>query len=255
MSARVELKRTQLYTIHSEINFEKYDLYVRLPNSYDKRTAEDKYDALYILNGQWDFGLMLSVYGSLAFDGLLPDMILIGIAWHGQETDDEARECGQRDFNATIGANGEPRGGAVKFSNILENEIIPYVENNFQTSNTRTLSGSSIAAFFGFFALFHKPALFNKYVLSSPPTWTSNGLLFHLESLFSQAANNDVNAKIYVTYGSLEETLPIKKFLDVLISRNYKNLSIVHEEIENTGHAGNKPIGYTKGLIHVYKKE
>ena len=39
-----------------------------------------RYPVLYVLDGQWDFKLMLSVQGGLAYDGFVPDMIIVGIA-------------------------------------------------------------------------------------------------------------------------------------------------------------------------------
>lgn len=253
MNSKVELKRTQLYTITSEINFYKYDLYIRLPNGYDLRTAEEKYDVIYILNGQWDFGLMLSVYGSAYFDGLAPDIILVGIGWNGQETDEEAVKLGMRDFSTSV-SDGVTQGGGSNFLGVIELEIIPFVEENFAANRMRCLSGSSIAAWFALFAMFHKPSLFNKYILSSPPTWFSDGLIFNFESLFSQT-NNNLHAHIYISYGELEESRSMKDFINVLRNRDYKGLKIIDEEIKNVGHAANKPIGYTKGLLQIYRRD
>lgn len=250
INSKVEIKRTQLYTIQSQINNQNYDLYVRLPNSYDERTEGKTYNILYILNGQWDFGLMLSIYGSLNYDKLLPEMILIGIGWTGQETDEEAQKLSMRDYSA-FAADGQLRGGASAFLSVLTSEIIPFIENKFATNGNRILSGSSVAAWFALFAAFHNPGLFTKYILSSPITGFANGLLFHFEDQYSQNAK-DLNAFIYISYGELELTQPMKDFINIMRNRKYKGLKIIEEEVKNVGHAGNKPIGYTKGLLHAY---
>jgi uncharacterized protein len=249
---KVELKETELHTIKSKINNQGYDIYVRLPAGYKERTESKTYDTVYILNGQWDFGLMMSIFGNCRYDNLIPEMILIGIGWTGQEADDEVQKLSRRDFSAFV-EDGHLHGGATSFVTVIEKEIIPYVENSFATNDNRCLYGSSIAAWFALFAAFYTPNLFNKYILSSPVTAYANGLIFYLESLFSKDAT-DWDAFIYISYGEFEPTQPIKDFIKVISSREYKGLTIIAEEIGGVGHAGNKPIGYIKGLLQAYKQ-
>lgn len=250
---KVELKNTELHTIKSKINSQGYDIYVLLPGSYKDRTEGETYETLYILNAQWDFGLMMSIIGNCRYDKLIPDMILIGIGWTGQEADEEVQKLSRRDFSAFV-EDGHLRGGASSFVAVIEKEIIPYVENNFATNGNRCLFGSSIAAWFGLFAAFYTPNLFTKFILSSPVTAYANGLIFYFESLFSKGAT-DLDAFIYISYGELEPTQPIKDFIKVIGSRGYKGLRIIDEEISGVGHAGNKPIGYIKGLLKAYNKQ
>ena len=35
-------------------------------------------DVIYVLDGQWDFKLVMSVCGALCFDGYMPDSIVVG---------------------------------------------------------------------------------------------------------------------------------------------------------------------------------
>jgi predicted alpha/beta superfamily hydrolase len=249
---KVELKKTQLYTIKSKIDNQQYDVYLSLPKAHMARVEGATYDVLYVLNGQWDFGLMLSVFGNCHYDGLLPEMILIGIGWGGQETNEDAQRLSMRDYSAIV-ANGQLHGGASAFLGVLEKEIIPFVENTFPTNGNRCLFGSSIAAWFALFAAFSNPKLFNKYILSSPIIGYANGLIFYLEALFLKDAT-DLDAFIYISYGELETNEPIKDFIKVISSRGYKGLKIIEEEISGVGHAGNKPIGYIKGLLQAYKQ-
>ena len=248
----VKLKRTKLYSIVSEINAQKYDIYVRLPNGYDDRPADKKYPTLYILNGQWDFGLMLSIHGSLNYDGLLPEMILIGIGWTEQETDEEAQKLSMSDYSAFL-VDGQLRGGAEPFLNVLESEMIPFVERNFSVNDERYISGSSVAAWFALFCAFNKPKLFRKYILSSPITWFANGFIFYIEDLFFKSGQ-ELDAYIYISYGELEPNKQIKDFVNAVRSRGNAKLQIVDEEIDSVGHAGNKPVGYTKGLRQCFQR-
>ncbi len=249
---KVELKKTEVHTIKSKINSQGYDIYVRLPTGYEERTEGTTYDTLYILNGQWDFGLMMSIFGNCRYDNLIPEMILIGIGWTGQEADDEVQKLSRRDFSAYV-EDGQLRGGANSFVSVIEKEIIPYVESKFATNANRCLYGSSIAAWFSLFVAFYAPNLFNKYILSSPITAYANGLIFYLESLFSKDAT-DLEAFMYISYGEFEQTQPITDFVKAISSRGYKGLKIIEEKISGVGYAGNKPVGYLKGLLQAYKQ-
>jgi hypothetical protein len=63
-----------------------YDLYIHTPSDYEQNKGA-KYPVLYILDGQWDFKLMDSVLGGLVYDKFVPEMILVGITYSGENAD------------------------------------------------------------------------------------------------------------------------------------------------------------------------
>ena len=75
----VTIPNSEVRTIKSTSTDRSYDLYVRKPVDYDKN-KQQKYPVLYLLDGQWDFKLLDSIYGGLYYDGSVPEMIIIGIS-------------------------------------------------------------------------------------------------------------------------------------------------------------------------------
>jgi len=83
---RVTIPDSQVRTMRSTSTGRDYDLYIHLPSDYaqDKNT---KYPVLYIHDGQWDFKLMDAVLGGLVYDKFVPQMILVGITYSGENAD------------------------------------------------------------------------------------------------------------------------------------------------------------------------
>src|SRR5207248_1763307 len=81
-SPRVTLPDTEVRTLKSSTTGRSYDLYIHLPADY-ARNKEKKYPVLYVLDGQWDFQLLVSVYGGLFYDRWIPEMIIVGVTYSG----------------------------------------------------------------------------------------------------------------------------------------------------------------------------
>ncbi|HVO36426.1 MAG TPA: alpha/beta hydrolase-fold protein, partial [Gemmatimonadales bacterium] len=73
----VTLPGTQLRRLHSAATGRDYDIQVQLPADY-ARNPRARYPVLYVLDGQWDFKLMLSVQGGLVYDRWTPQIIIVG---------------------------------------------------------------------------------------------------------------------------------------------------------------------------------
>src|SRR5689334_23293138 len=82
---RVSLPDTEVRQLKSPATGRSYDIYVLLPTDYAK--TDRKYPVLYVLDGQWDFKLLDSIYGGLLFDQFVPEMIIVGITYSGEDPD------------------------------------------------------------------------------------------------------------------------------------------------------------------------
>src|SRR5450432_1784267 len=80
---KVTIPGSEVRTMKSTSTGRGYDLYVHIPSSYGQDKAR-KYPVLYILDGQWDFKLMDSELGGLVYDKFVPEMILVGITYSGE---------------------------------------------------------------------------------------------------------------------------------------------------------------------------
>ena len=83
MSTEVQIPGTVRHELLSRHTGRVYEISIGLPDGYG--TAA-RYPVMYVLDGQWDFKLVMSVYGALCFDMFVPDAIVVGIAAGGGMT-------------------------------------------------------------------------------------------------------------------------------------------------------------------------
>lgn len=237
-------------TLLSKINKKDYKLYINLPQGYTENT-EKKYPVLYQLDGQWDFVSIVSIYGSVHWDGFLPDMIIVGITYAGDNPDYEGLRA--NDFTPTKFSQVKNSGGAELFTNVLEKEIMPFVEREYRAEKTnRSLVGTSFGGLYTHYVLFNAPDLFNNYIICNPSLWWDNKYPFKYEKQFSKK-HSSLNANVYIVSGSLDAVEAHNKMVTQIESRNYENLNLESSILEGMAHSGSKFEGYARGMLHVYK--
>lgn len=107
----VTISGTEVNTIHSNIVQQDYHLLVNLPARYTQ--GKQHYPVLYLLDAQWDFPLVSSIYGEQYYDAFVPGLIINGVTWGGKNPNPDQlrrRDCTPSDVNQD-GSSG----GADKF--------------------------------------------------------------------------------------------------------------------------------------------
>ncbi len=246
---QVEIAGTQVLSINSQVVDQEYLLYINLPRNYNDTNR--KFPVLFLLDAQWDFPLMQALYGEQYYDGLVPDVVIVGITWGGENPNHDALRA--RDFTPSASGPTETSGNAPKFLEFIKTELIPFIESNYRVTNDRALTGSSLGGLFTLYAMFNETNLFTKYILTSPALQVDNGILGQIEKSFAEK-NNDINARLYMAIGGYEYVPMLQNFYDILKSRNYKNLKIGYKVIDGIGHSGSKADGYSRGLIFTFER-
>jgi len=154
--------------LYSKILNEERDLSIYLPPGYEKMDL--KYPILFTLDGYflWPTGIV----DYLSFSGNIPQMIVVSI----KNTDRE------RDFTPTKSKNIEGEfvptsGGAKKFLQFLEKELIPYIDKNYRTEPYRLIAGHSMGGLFVTYALLENPTIFQAYIAVSATLPWDNEIL------------------------------------------------------------------------------
>lgn len=135
------------YTITSKILNGDRVIQVYLPSGYE--APDKKYPVLYILDGQLHFTNGVAIQKSLDVPEDLPEMIVVGI--HNEYPSRVDLDWGNRD----------------KYLSYFQNELIPYVDNKFRTTNDRVIFGWESGAAFADYALLNKKQLFNGAIVSN----------------------------------------------------------------------------------------
>jgi predicted alpha/beta superfamily hydrolase len=230
-----------------------YQLHVRLPGSYGTDTAK-RYPVLYVTDGYWDFPTIVTSYDNLAYDQVVPEFIVVGLGYAGENLD-YGKLRGWELSPVRTGLLELGTGHADKFLDSLEKEIIPFIEREYRADPAhRVLAGSSLGGLFALYTMYTKPELFEGYIAASPAVVVGNDWLLGYEEKFAQSGR-PLKARLYVT--GAENEWPgflagIKRYQQRLAERNYPGF--VHESriIDGERHAGTKAESYTRGMRFVF---
>jgi predicted alpha/beta superfamily hydrolase len=246
---RVSIPCSEVRQIHSEATGRDYDLYIRLPNDYEK-FPKVKYPVIYLLDAQWDFKMLDSIYGGLEYDGFIPEVIIVGITYTGEKADYNALRA--RDLTPVEDQSFPGSGDAPKFLTFIKSQLIPFIESNYQVNTSkRVLMGSSFGGTFTLYTLFTDPTLFTGYVAGSPVTVFGNRFAFDQEAAYAKI-HQELPVRLYLAVGEVEDLKqPVQMFMDVLKERNYTGLKLETRILDGEGHSSNKPELYNRGLRFV----
>jgi predicted alpha/beta superfamily hydrolase len=249
----VTLPGSELRQLKSSATGRDYDIYIRLPGEY-AQDREKKYPVLYVLDGQWDFKLLDSIYGGLYFDGFVPEMIIVGITYSGDNPDYNALRA--MDYTPVRDPFTPGSGDAPKFLAFLKEELFPLIESNYQVDTSqRVLMGSSYGGTFTLYAMFTEPTLFAGYVAASPAVPYGDNFAFKQEAEYANS-HEDLPVRLFLSVGELEPLAwPVHEFMKVLSERNYPGLQMETRTIEGERHAGNKPEAFNRGLRFIFQDE
>ena len=251
-SERVTLLHTEVRQFDSPATGRNYNIYIRLPDDYVQDEAK-KYPILYVLDGQWDFKMLDSIYGGLLYDGFIPEMIIVGITYSGDNADYGALRA--MDYTPVHDVFFRGSGDVPKFLTFLKEQLIPFMETNYRTDQSRRLlMGSSFGGTFTLYTMFTDPTLFSGYVASSPIVTYGGRFAFQQEAEYAEG-HTDLPVRLFVGVGGLEDiAYPVEEFTQILDGRDYPGLEMEFRVIEGEGHASNKPEAYNRGLRFVLSK-
>lgn len=240
-----------------------YLLYVHLPENYESRnnanTKNKKYPVLYLLDPWWDFPVVAGAYSGLVFDGVIPEMIIVGIGYAAENPDvDRLRES---DYTPAVVPGDDNMGDGKAFLTFIESRIIPYIEDNFRVDGQyRVLAGSSYGGLFTLFALFERPDLFQGHIAITPAVSWFHRWLFRRESEFYFVNDSGkppiLRSRLYMSVGDADQlenfTNESIAFSYLLKDRPYEGLDYKFEVRANEHHASVKLGSFSQGLAHAF---
>jgi predicted alpha/beta superfamily hydrolase len=245
----VQIKGSEVRSLKSSDTGRDYDLYIRVPG--DLKSGK-KYPVLYLLDGQWDFKLLDSIHGGLFYDKYIPEMVIVGITYSGENPNYDALRAMDYTPNVRKDVNGS--GDAPKFLNFLKKDVIPLVESKYSGDPAkRVLMGSSYGGLFTIYAMFADPPLFYGYVAAAPAVSYNNFSFEQEKSYFEK--HKDLPVRLAISVGGVEDLTPaVKNFMEILKSRNYSGFKLDTRVIEDERHAGNKPEAFNRGLRFIFSQ-
>lgn len=248
---RVDIPGSEVRKINSTIVNQEYELHILLPGGYAGSTK--KYPVIYLMDSQWDFPLVKSLYGQHYYDGFIPELIVVGVTWGGVNPNPDSLRA--RDYTPTKEIGLPQSGGADNFLAFMKKELFPFMEKNYKVDGTnKTLMGCSLGGLFTLYTLFTQPELFSGYAAASPAVGWDNEVLYKYEKTF--AAKKLTNpVRVYMTIGDVERSRPVyEKMAAKMYAGNYSSVTLQSKILENTGHSGTKSETYGRGMQYVFEK-
>ena len=230
--------------VYSQILNEERTISVSLPDSYG--TAEKTYPVLYVLDAEGEtlFPKCVSTVNDLNAKGIIPQMIVIGI-WNTERN---------RDMIPESVSHRPGSGGSSHFLSFIHNELMPYVHQNYRTSDYAVLYGMSNSALFAVYALLEKPETFNAVIASSP-------MIGHCPEHMQKKAeafiktDNESDLYLYMIYGTKDSprvTKYVPDFQNYLRTHAPKGFISKLEILKGEGHVPASSLA--RGLQHIFSQ-
>jgi predicted alpha/beta superfamily hydrolase len=262
---------TEVRTIRSTALEREYRVFVALPESY-AREPQRRYPVVYVTDANYAFPLLRAISRRVGDHGNgLEDFILVGLAYANGDTPEYSR---RRDYTPSVG--GDPKaksdmpdrkpafGEAERYRVFLRDEVLPFVARHYRTDEARrTFAGHSFGGLLGAHILLTEPAMFERYVLTSPSLWWDGKLLLRRAKEYV-AAHDALPAKVFMAIGGYETVKPgssdpryyrtmdmvadMRAFEATLKSRRYANFSIVSTVLADEDHLTVFPSALTRAL-------
>jgi predicted alpha/beta superfamily hydrolase len=154
--------------IDSQALEESRTIGVHLPRGYLE--SQNRYPVLYLLDGEWSFEKFSPVLESMIEERSIPDLIIVSV----ENVDEHTRLW---DFTPTAVEKYPGSGGADTFLQFIQEELIPYVDDNYRTTSVRLICGHSLAGLMSAYTFLNLPDLFSGSIASSPSFSWDNQLM------------------------------------------------------------------------------
>ena len=232
-------------SMDSRILGEKREILIYYPQSYDQATK--KYSVLYLLDAEYQFHYATGVVAFLSEIGVIPEMIVVGIANTDRNRDltPEPGEAQRKRFPTS--------GGADQFIEMLDRELIPYVGAHCRVQPFKILAGWSLGGLFAVHSMLSRHGVFDAYIAMSPSLyWNSQREAHEAEKLL--AGRTTFNKSLYMTMGDerAEMVSSSKEFSEVLAKYPIPDFAWKYEPMADETHASIKLKSLYNGLEYIF---
>ena len=194
-SAQAPLTLGEVVALDSKVLGESRRVVVWTPPDYGG--SGRRYPVLYLTDAERQFGHSVTTVEFLSRNGRMPAAIVVGIFNVARTRDLTPYTANEPDVDRRLPAAG----GADKFLQFVETELVPWVEQQYRTEPFRMFAGHSFGGLFAVHALATKPELFNVVIAVSPTLyWRQNEPVKRLTALVE--SRRDLKRTLYVTLGT-----------------------------------------------------
>ena len=242
----------QELSIESEAMQDTREIVVHLPKEYDP-DRDEGYPVIYMLDAGAADKMTAEIASYYHWGDLMPELIVIGLKNVRRGLDFLPHYYDTEVDGEQVSGNGG------KLLAYIENELIPFTNNQFNTNGDDVFAGHSWAGQYLTYALSQSPGLFDAYFITSP-AFGDDGKWSHktfeaLEQTLKQ--DQDFPDLVYLSMGgdgapgplSDAGMLPDYFRLAALLRRNLpENVKLHHEVFDSANHTSNSAFSMASAL-------
>jgi uncharacterized protein len=174
---RFSLFNTEARVFHSHCVEQDFEIGVWFPFNYSR--SGRLYPVLYVPDGEYAFPLVAGLMPTLLGSGEVPEMIVVGIAYHGISGWDEFGVLRDRDLCTQPFQSAPHQSRHVQYTRFFQEELFELIEAQYRADpRDRAVFGFSSAGFFALHMLLTQPGMFRRHVAASC-TWPGAGEFFY----------------------------------------------------------------------------
>jgi len=228
------------FSLQSKILNEERTFQVYFPDTYDGQSTN--YPVIYLLDGGFHFKHCVGSAHFLASISYMPEAIVVAIP----NTDRN------RDFTPTQFERLPNSGGGENFHKFLNEELIPYVDENFMTNSYKILIGHSLGGLFAIYSLLEYPEVFNTYIAISPfLMYHNNFIVEYAKEKLKKKYNPTKN--LYMTLGEEPQFYDaVNELVGLIEEINPKNFNFHYEHMTKEKHNSIPHLSIYHGFENVF---
>ena len=276
--ARANMEVLETRRVQSERFAYEHAVTIALPASYMVQ-PERRYPVLWVLDDPLMTRNAVATVDLLVAGNMIPEMIVIGV---GSPSEEGLQGVGKRILEFSPPGKGFAGPGlnrkafrsvaplpdyphrAPDFLAFLADELRPSLAEEFRFADDHILHGHSLGGLFAGYALFSRPALFDRMIIGSPAIANVDDAVFQLEEAFSET-NTALNVDLFVGAGGEEGNewflnaggilSGAARFIERMNLRDYEGLTIMSRFYEGENHYTVAPRVISDALRHFYREE
>ena len=161
----------QRLVVHSNVLNEDREIWVRMPATAQGK--KESYAVVYMTDAGPNINEIGSSIDFLADAGFMPPLIVVAIANTDRVRDLTPTHADIKHSDGTV-ETFPTSGGADKFLDFIQTELVPEIEKRYTTHPYRIVVGHSLGGLFAIHALINRSELFNACIATSPSLWWDN---------------------------------------------------------------------------------
>ncbi|UTW62668.1 hypothetical protein KFE98_00490 [bacterium SCSIO 12741] len=244
------------HSINSKYLNESREIWVGLPAGYDSTIS---YPTIYVMDAEYQFDITYAIMKELAVNDKIPNHIVVGIPYQDPQkrvydltfTTNSYNSDGTPDSLIATYFSDSLTGGGVNFLKYLVDEVVPWVNSEYNTNGFDVYIGHSLSGYFGAYMLVQENP-FEALQLYDPSIWYEHGdVIRYVE----KNGNSKIQSNVFISTangGKERQQYNVdthQEFYDLLQGKKVNSELKIYEE----GHSSVRLPSLIDGLTNLYE--